>query len=83
MIKFIANTTVAALCLLSSAYSYADSLQFSAPTYTVAEHGVTASITVTRVFSSFWTRFFTVVWIMQLLAVVLQRVLITFQRVVA
>jgi hypothetical protein len=51
MIRSIARTIVVALCFLSSAYSYADndSLQFSAPTYTVAESGVTASITVTRV----------------------------------
>ena len=48
MNKSIAKTTVAALCFLWSAHAYADSLQFSAPTYTVAEQGVTASITVTR-----------------------------------
>ena len=51
MIRSIARIIVVALCFLSSAYSYADddSLQFSASTYTVAENGVTASITVTRV----------------------------------
>ena len=52
MIKSIAYTTVAVLSLLSSAYAYADTLQFSAPTYTVDEQGVTASITVTREYSS-------------------------------
>ena len=56
MNKLIAKTTVAALCLISSAHAYADSLQFSAPTYTAAEQGVTASITVTRVFSSLLSR---------------------------
>jgi hypothetical protein len=56
MNKSIAKTTVAALCLFWSAHLFADSLQFSAPTYTVAEQGVTASITVTRVFSSLLSR---------------------------
>ena len=52
MSKSIVNTIVAALCLLSSAYAYADTLQFSEPTYTIGEQGVTASITVTRVYTS-------------------------------
>jgi len=68
MNKSIAKTTVAALCLLCSAHAYADtdtdaekdSLQFSAPTYTVAEQGVTASITVTRVFASDLSKLFPV-----------------------
>ncbi|MBT8127893.1 MAG: hypothetical protein KJP15_10440 [Gammaproteobacteria bacterium] len=34
-------------------------MQFSAPTYTVEEQGVTASITVTRVLTSVWSRFWT------------------------
>ncbi|MGB5275780.1 MAG: hypothetical protein WBP02_01230, partial [Gammaproteobacteria bacterium] len=48
MTKSAANIVVVALCFLFSAYSYADSLQFSEPTYTVDENGFTASITVTR-----------------------------------
>ncbi|MGB5456019.1 MAG: Calx-beta domain-containing protein [Gammaproteobacteria bacterium] len=60
MTKSAANIVVVALCFLFSAYSYADSLQFSAPEYTVAENGVRASITVTRVFSDFWSSLLTV-----------------------
>ncbi|MGB5676644.1 MAG: Calx-beta domain-containing protein [Gammaproteobacteria bacterium] len=58
--KSIAKSTVAALCLSASLYSYADSLQFSAPSYTVEEGGATATITVTRVYSDSWTEYWTV-----------------------
>ncbi|MGB5582543.1 MAG: Calx-beta domain-containing protein, partial [Gammaproteobacteria bacterium] len=60
MMKSIAKSTVAALCLSASLYSYADSLQFSAPSYTVEEGGATATITVTRVYSDSWTEYWTV-----------------------
>ena len=49
MLKSVVNLAFIALTFLSSAYAYADTLQFSAPTYTQSENGGSVTITVTRV----------------------------------
>ena len=48
MLKSVVSLAVIALSFLSSAYAYADTLQFSAPVYTEFENSGTATITVTR-----------------------------------
>ncbi len=60
MIRSIARIIVVAFSFLSSAYAYADILQFSAPSYNVNEGGAEVSITVTRLFTSRWSMLSTV-----------------------
>ena len=48
MLKSLVNLAVIALSFLSSAYAYADTLQFSVPTFTQSENGGSVTIAVTR-----------------------------------